>query len=86
LLKPGGVLAVIGLYRMESIADYAWAAAGKPASWILRCGHALDAVSAPLREPKETLGEIRTACREVLPGAELGRLVLFRYLLTWRKA
>ena len=26
LLKPGGVLAVIGLYRLRGVSDYAWAA------------------------------------------------------------
>jgi 2-polyprenyl-3-methyl-5-hydroxy-6-metoxy-1,4-benzoquinol methylase len=84
-LKPGGVLAVIGLFRSESALDYAVAAVAIPASFILRAlrGHA--DVGAPVRDPDETFAEIRAATRAILPGAILRIRLLFRYALVWRK-
>ncbi|MFD0801521.1 class I SAM-dependent methyltransferase, partial [Streptomonospora algeriensis] len=37
-LAPGGVLAVLGLYRQESAADYAVSAAALPPEWALGAG------------------------------------------------
>jgi SAM-dependent methyltransferase len=85
LLKPGGVIAVVGLYRMRGLVDHPWAAAGLMASRILRRFHHFEEVDAPLQEPRETFGEIRDACAELLPGAEFRRRLLFRYTLIWRK-
>ena len=85
LLEPGGVLAVIGLYRTQQLRDYAFAAAAFPVSWTLRCLHGQAEVGAPLQDPKETFREIRAAGEEVLPGAEFKRRLLFRYSLIWRK-
>jgi hypothetical protein len=42
-------------------------------------------VGAPVKEPSETLQQIRAAARQVLPGAKLRLLLLFRYSLIWRK-
>jgi 2-polyprenyl-3-methyl-5-hydroxy-6-metoxy-1,4-benzoquinol methylase len=85
LLTPGGTLAIIGLYRLHTLEDYAWAAAGLPASRILRFRHGHDEVCAPIREPQETLREIRNACDAMMPGAAMQRRLLFRYSLIWRK-
>jgi len=85
LLKPSGVLAIIGLHRMHGPEDYAWAAAALPASRILRCLHTYADVGAPLREPKETLREIRAASAAILPGSHCRRRLFFRYSLTWQK-
>jgi ubiquinone/menaquinone biosynthesis C-methylase UbiE len=85
LLRSGGVLAVVGLYRAHSIQDYAWAAAALPASWIFRCLHRRAEVEAPLQEPKETLHEIRAACDAILPGGTFRRRPLFRYSFVWPK-
>jgi SAM-dependent methyltransferase len=85
LLRPGGLLAAVGLYRPHTIADYAWAAAGVPASFVLRRFHHFAEVDAPLQEPVETLDQIRDACEELLPNAEVVRRLLFRYTLIWRK-
>jgi SAM-dependent methyltransferase len=85
LLESDGVLVVVGLYRAQRLEDYAWAAAGFAASWMLRCVRRFTDVAAPVQEPKETLCEIREACRRLLPGARLRRHLLFRYSLTWRK-
>lgn len=85
LLKSGGVLAVVGLYRLHTIQDYACAAAGKPTSWLLHRFRQPTEVEAPLQEPRETLREIRAACDAVLPGGLFRRHLLFRYSLVWRK-
>jgi len=85
LLRPGGVLAVIGLCRASSPLDYAIAAAAVPTSMVLRIFRGNADVGAPLLDPKETLHDVRSACRKVLPGAELHRRLLFRYSLIWCK-
>jgi ubiquinone/menaquinone biosynthesis C-methylase UbiE len=85
LLQPGGVLAIIGLYRPQTIQDYAIAAAAFPVSWMFRCLHQAAAVGAPLQEPKETLREIRAACEGAMPGGAFRRHLLFRYSFVWRK-
>jgi SAM-dependent methyltransferase len=85
LLMPGGVLALIGLYRGETLSDLAFSAAAFPVSWGLRLvrGHA--DVGAPVQNPNETFRDIRSACDVLLPGACLKRCLLFRYSLVWRK-
>lgn len=85
LLAPGGVLAIVGLYRARRRADYAVSAVALPVSWILRGIHGHTDVGAPLQTPKETLGEIKAACDALLPGAILKRRLLFRYSLVWTK-
>jgi 2-polyprenyl-3-methyl-5-hydroxy-6-metoxy-1,4-benzoquinol methylase len=85
LLRPGGVLAVVGLYRLNTARDFAYAAAGKPASLVLRRFRSCAPVTAPLQEPRETLGEIRTSCDALLPGNRFRRHLLFRYSMIWRK-
>lgn len=85
LLRPGGRLAIIGLYRGRGLRDYPVTSIAFPASWILRCFHRGYAdVGAAVRPPAETLDDIRAACADVLPGAILQRRLLFRYSLIWR--
>jgi SAM-dependent methyltransferase len=85
LLRPGGTLAVIGLYRLSTIADFAWAHAAIAISAWHRLASSLEPVAAPTQDPKETLLEIRSAAARVLSGAVVRRLLLFRYALVWRK-
>jgi ubiquinone/menaquinone biosynthesis C-methylase UbiE len=85
LLKPGGMLAVIGLYRQHDIEDYLWAAIALPTSRILRCLRPHQNVTAPMQNPSETFQEIRAVCNGMLPGATMRRRLLFRYSLLWRK-
>jgi len=80
LLRPGGVLAIIGLYRAATLSDYAFAATAFPVSWMFRLlrGHA--EVGAPVQNPSEMLRELRSACEILLPGASLRRLVVSVFL------
>jgi 2-polyprenyl-3-methyl-5-hydroxy-6-metoxy-1,4-benzoquinol methylase len=85
LLRPGGVIVVIGLYRAETLEDYAWMAAGIAAGVVFRCVRRYTAVSAPMKDPVESLAEIRGVCDAVLPGYDLRRELLLRYSLVWQK-
>jgi SAM-dependent methyltransferase len=85
LLRPGGVLALIGLYRMSTPADLAWAFVAMPVNWWLRLMNDYEEVHAPIRDPDETLAEISRNVAKILPGAAIGRQLLFRYSLIWRK-
>jgi SAM-dependent methyltransferase len=85
LLRPGGVLAIVGLYRLRTFHDLAWPTAALPVSWWLRLTRNYVEVAAPIRDPDETLEEIRNAAARILPGAAITRRLLFRYSLVWRK-
>jgi 2-polyprenyl-3-methyl-5-hydroxy-6-metoxy-1,4-benzoquinol methylase len=85
LLRPGGVIVVIGLYRAETLEDYAWMAAGIAAGVVLRCVRGYAAVSAPTKDPMESLAEIRRVCDAVLPGCAVRRELLLRYSVVWQK-
>lgn len=92
LVRPGGTLAVVGLYRHATFADLAMEAVTLPANaaWgaVLaargRAGKPNDE-AMPVRDPDTTLAEIRTAAAELLPGAVVRRRVFWRYTLHWRR-
>jgi len=94
-LRPEGVLAVLDLYRAESLVDYALSALALPVSVALRVGK-----TGRLRPPRAereawaeherhdahlTLAEIRQLCAANLPGALVRRHLLWRYSIIWRK-
>ena len=86
LLRPGGVLAVLGLDRASS-----WLAAGArsalafPVSGYYRLTRRSSGVGAAIREPRKTLGEIAREAAQVLPGATIRRHLLWRHSLVWVK-
>ncbi len=94
-LRPTGVLAVLDLYRAESLVDYVLSATALPVSVALRVGK-----TGRLRPPRAereawaeherhdsylTLAEIRRLCATNLPGALVRRHLLWRYSIIWRK-
>jgi|HubBroStandDraft_5_1064220.scaffolds.fasta_scaffold127218_2 SAM-dependent methyltransferase len=85
LLKPGGTLAVIGLYRTETLGDYAAHAIARPISRVLRVVRGCTRLPTRKLAPQQTLADVRGACDALLPGAAIRRLLLFRYSLIWRK-
>jgi 2-polyprenyl-3-methyl-5-hydroxy-6-metoxy-1,4-benzoquinol methylase len=85
LLRPGGVLVVVGLYRQQTLWDYALAGVALPASWFMRSIRRYVSLEAPTRNPRESLREIRIASQALLPGATLKRRLFFRYSLIWHK-
>ena len=90
VLRPGGVLAILGLYREATVGDYAVSAAGVLANLVYR-----DIIyrrrltdspqKAPVKSPTNTLREIRMAANAIIPGARVRRRLLWRYSLTWQK-
>ena len=85
LLRPNGVLAIIGLYRPSTAMDRVAAAAAWPVSCVLRHVHEPVRMQASVREPNETLQEVRNAAEALLPGVVIERRFFFRYSLLWRK-
>lgn len=85
LLRPGGTLIFVGLYRLSTPSDYVLAAIAKPISLLLRRRRGFAQVDAPIQPPKETLAEIREAVSAILPGSTLRRRFFFRYTVRWRK-
>jgi len=85
LLHPGGVLAVLGLYREASLTDYTVALVAAPVKICYALRHGWFSSGAPIKPLDMSLPEIRETVSSVLPGARLRRLLLWRYLLTWQK-
>ena len=90
VLRPGGVLVVLGLYREATISDYMASAAGVLTNLVYR--HVIhqhnitDSTKVALaKAPTSTLREIKVAANAVTPGAWIRRHLLWRYSLIWEK-
>lgn len=94
-LRPRGVLAVLDIPAETRLLDYALAAVAAPVNLALMRRHLgrwrrdravveawLEHGSSDVYPP---LGEVRAACRAVLPGASVRRHLLWRYSIVWRK-
>lgn len=85
VLRPGGVLAVLGLFRDVALTDYLLSIAAVPVSRFYRLTRGLAEVGAPIRAPSMTWDEIRRQAAALLPGVVLQRHLLWRYSLIWVK-
>ncbi len=95
-LAPGGVLAVLDLYRERSMADYAASAAAAALNPLYRLANTGKlGTSSEEREAwaehagedrYKTLREIRELARRELGGFRLERKLFWRYLLAYEKA
>ncbi|MBA2715819.1 MAG: class I SAM-dependent methyltransferase [Propionibacteriales bacterium] len=92
LVAPGGVLAIVGLYRPVTITDHVLQVVAMPANAAVGAVCALsgradksDDADMPVRPPENTLAQVRAAADEMLPGAHLRRAVFWRYLMLWRR-
>lgn len=86
LLRPGGVLAVVGLARAELPRDLGWELAGMVAGRVLRALRGETPVQAPtVWPPPRTYRQVRRLAEEVLPGVRYRRHLLWRYSLVWTK-
>ncbi|MDP9067988.1 MAG: class I SAM-dependent methyltransferase [Actinomycetota bacterium] len=90
LLAPHGVLAVLGLYKLATAFDYAYAAV--TGLLDLPVGVVRHHTQAPLRRSggvvadwHDTLREIRTAADAILPCSKVRRHMYDRYTLLYRK-
>jgi SAM-dependent methyltransferase len=97
-VRPGGVLAVVALPRRDlpselpvELAATTWhhllgaAMAASGYRWSAGLQHRPDHELMPVRNPELTTRQVRQQAGAVLPGVRVRRLLLWRYLLVWRK-
>lgn len=95
LVRPGGVLLVLDLYRAASIMDHLLSALALPVSLFLRLWHG-DARRKPVPVRKAwsahrcherivTLAQAHRICAVTLPGAQLRRHLLWCYSIIWTR-
>ncbi|MBO4275464.1 class I SAM-dependent methyltransferase [Microbispora triticiradicis] len=86
LLRPGGVLAVVGLARSTMPADLPHDLAGTVLGAFFRAtkGH-WQHPSPMVWPPPVTYPQMRRLAAELLPGSRYRRHPLFRYSIVWRK-
>lgn len=97
-VAPGGSLVLLGLYREAHPADFAATAAALFPQWSIGAGLRLvrsparlpeppGVPEAPMhvRDPVETLPQIRAEAARRLPGARVRRLLFWRYSLVWTR-
>ena len=95
VLRPGGVLLVLDLFKAESVVDFALSILAMPWNFTLRLWK-----EHRLRPPSEvraawaehgrtdvylTLSQVRQGCQSILPDAQLKRHLLWRYSIVWTK-
>ena len=97
-LRPGGVLIVVALPRPDLPRDLPVELAASTYHhllgvaltvtrhpWKVGLRHPADPGPVPMKDPVLTTRQVRKSARTVLPGVEVRRLLLWRYLLAWRK-
>jgi 2-polyprenyl-3-methyl-5-hydroxy-6-metoxy-1,4-benzoquinol methylase len=86
LLRPDGVLAVIGLARSRLPHDLAWELAGAVSDSVHRIDKRLWQHPSPtVWPPPATYAEMRRLAAAMLPGARYRRHALWRYSIIWTK-
>ena len=92
LVRPGGRLLVVGLYVSRGT-DYLVDLAAVPAGLMVgaylavrgRAGKPHDHLM-PVRDPEDTLDDVRRVAAQLLPGAVIRRRLFFRFTLQWTKS
>ena len=85
LLRPGGLLGVIGLCRQESLYDHAQSAVAWPVSQALRIWRGRSHDPVPIREPKMTFSEVFDGASRLMPSTVVVNRLFWRYTLLWTK-
>lgn len=88
LVRPGGVVAIVGLAKARGLQDFAFNIAGAVATRFHK--HVLRKRywehSAPtVWPPPHTYAEVRAVAERVLPGVKFRQHVLWRYSLIWTR-
>ena len=90
LARPGGTVAILGLYRASTPTDYALAALAMAANPVVGATKAAlgrrtpSHPTMPVLDTRTTLREIAAAAARHMPGAIIRRHLFFRYSLIWR--
>ncbi|WP_369207028.1 class I SAM-dependent methyltransferase [Streptomyces sp. PU-14G] len=89
-LSPGGRLVVVGCYREAGPVDLLTSLSAALANPVMalvkhpaRAAAPPPHMTAPTREPQETLSDIRAAAAQELPGARIRRRLFWRYTLVY---
>jgi len=86
LVRPGGVVALVGLARSRTPADFALDLAAAVGTRLHKLTKTYWENSAPkVWPPPESYREVRRVAERVLPGVRYRRHLLWRYSLVWRK-
>jgi 2-polyprenyl-3-methyl-5-hydroxy-6-metoxy-1,4-benzoquinol methylase len=86
LLRPGGLLAIVGLAKSHSVIDLASDVGGMFATRAHKLVKPSWETPAPkVWPPPHTYHEVRRLSAGVLPGRRFRRRAMFRYVLTWTK-
>ncbi|GGT47952.1 methyltransferase [Streptomyces kurssanovii] len=93
-LAPGGALVVLGCYPERTRTDWAWSLAAVPVNAVARlavgvadrcrAGNGGQVTRPPVRQPDMALADVRREAAVLLPGADVRRLLFWRYLLVFR--
>jgi hypothetical protein len=86
LLTPTGEIAVVGCSANKTVHDWVWSAMCVPAARIGSWLHSETRnIGSVVKDPQESLDDIRRAVDHVLPGASVRRALYYRYLLRWSR-
>ncbi|MCP2340449.1 class I SAM-dependent methyltransferase [Actinomadura rupiterrae] len=86
LVRPGGVVAVVGLARNEMPKDLPLELAGVAVGAVHRVARGYwEHPSPQVWPPPVGYPEMRALAAELLPGAEFRRHLLWRYSIVWRR-
>jgi len=92
LVRPAGVLVVIGHYRPDTVPDQLAGLLALPANLVVGALLALrgrsgkpDDAHMPVQPPQATFSEIRAAADELIPGARVRHRLFWRYSLVWHR-
>ncbi|MEU7863363.1 class I SAM-dependent methyltransferase [Nonomuraea sp. NPDC049141] len=86
LLRPGGVLAIVGLARSTMPNDLPRDLAGIVVGTVHRAAKGLWQHPSPtVWPPPVTYPQMRALATEILPGSQYRRHLLLRYSIIWRK-
>lgn len=87
LVKPGGMLGVIGLARSTTPVDLLYDAAGSLRGLLAAGSRAVPDEDAPptVWPPPESFASTRRLARALLPGCDFRRRTMFRYVLIWTR-
>lgn len=88
LVCPGGVLAILGLYRPATITDHMLSVTATlvdPLGLASSAWRRQASAVMPVRRPTTTLAEVRRAAAPHLAGARIRRHLFYRYSLIWQR-
>ncbi|MGW6647063.1 class I SAM-dependent methyltransferase [Streptomyces iakyrus] len=87
LTAPGGRLTIVGMAANRTVPDWLVSACGVPVSLLYarRHGGKRGPAGMPMEDVHMSWAEIRRALSRLLPGCDVRRTLLWRYVVVWDK-